>query len=606
MASDSTTIDPDVPAPVTDRLPAAVLLVVPLVAAAVSLAASWRFPVTVGDTAWLTQRVADVGAGRWPLVGMPSTIGRGAVATHHPGPLQFYWLAPFWTLAGFRGIVVGTAAAGAAALAWLGVLVRSLPRSSTLAAVGVQVAAVVGLFTISTEMLADPWNPYAALPWLAVLLAAAVAVWNGRRVGWWALVVAASVVAQLHAGYLPLVAGVAAVVAVRTWRRPEVRATRARVPWLTGLAALLWVPPLVDLVAGSHNPWLLTRAMAGGGEPGAGVPIVAAAAALGPAHGTVDSMWLPRSATAAEWLIVGVAVVVVVLSGWVAPRDHWSRSWIIAFGSAFGVWTLLASRAPATDGLIPTAYTRPLWPLASCLTFGVAAAWWARRPSRLAGAWWVPVLVTAVWVLSVPRGYVGLDPATRVRAGQVVADLAAADRLPDRLNVRASGFVAGWFVAPAVTAELDRRGIANGVGTDDEWDVASMTDRPRPLRQACDLQLGDEPADSTGGGPLLAAPSPLTRSELRRLAALRSILARRYPDPTPSRVASDAAAHGGPQLDLSDGVTALLADGRFADLVMAGALDGVSTRDGDVAEYVELAHRADPAWAELTAALDDC
>ena len=125
-------------------------------------------------------------------------------------------------------------------------------------------------------MLADPWNPYAALPWLAVLLAAAVAVWNGRRVGWWALVVAASVVAQLHAGYLPLVAGVAAVVAVRTWRRPEVRATRARVPWLVGLAALLWIPPLVDLVAGSHNPWLLTRAMAGGGEPGAGVPIVAA------------------------------------------------------------------------------------------------------------------------------------------------------------------------------------------------------------------------------------------------------------------------------------------------------------------------------------------
>ena len=53
-------------------------------------------------------------------------------------------------------------------------------------------------------------------------------------------------------------------------------------------------------------------------------------------------------------------------------------------------------------------------------------------------------------------------------------------------------------------------------------------------------------------------------------------------------------------------MTALLADGRFADLVMAGALDGVSTRDGDVAEYVELAHRADPAWAELTAALDDC
>lgn len=600
VGTDSTTIDPAAPAPVTDRLPVAALVVVPVLAAAVSVAVSWRYPVTVGDTAWLTQRVADAGSGRWPLLGMPSSVGRGAVATHHPGPLQFYWLAPFWVLAGFRGIVIGTAAAGAIALGWLGHLVRTLPGSSTLAAIGMQVAAVVGLFTVSTEMLADPWNPYAALPWLTVLLAAVVAVWDGRRSGWWALLVAGSVVAQLHAGYLPVVTVVAVVAVGRAVRSEPSRPQRRRVPWLVGLVALLWLPTLIDLVFSSHNPWLLVRAL-GEGEGSAGLPVVAAAAALDPAHGTVDSMWLPDTPRAGEWLLLIVAAVVVVTTWWFAPRTHWSRRWIVAFGATFAAWTVLASRAPATDGLLPTAYTRPLWPLASCLTFGVAAAWWARRPERLAGAWWIPVLVTAVWALSVPRGYVGLDPATRIRAGEVVSDIAAARDLPDRLNVTASGFVAGWFVAPAVTAELDRRGVTNGVGTDDEWDVASMTDRDRPLRRACDLRVGDAGGDDRE----LAPAHGLDRSEMRRLRELRRILADRYPEPIPSRVAVDIARHGGPSLDL-ESTAALLADDRFADLVVSGSLDGVSTRDDDVREYVELAHRANPAWAELTAGLDGC
>ena len=584
-----------------------------MVAAAVSVAVSWRFPVTVGDTAWLTQRVADAASGRWPTVGMPSSIGRGEFATHHPGPVQFYWLAPWWALGGFRGIVIGTAVAGGLALGWLGLLVRRLPGASTLAAVGAQVAAVVGLFTVSTEMLADPWNPYAALPWLVLVVAATVAVWCGDRAGWWALVVAGSVLAQLHAGFLPLVAVAVTAAVVGSWRLPSARPT-ARTAGLLALAAVvLWVPALVDLAVGDRNPVLLARAMAQGGDAVGPTPVVvAAAAALNPAHAVIDAPWLPTDPTAAEWSVVVLTALAAGLTWWFAARDHWSRAWVAGFGLATALWAVLATRALPFQGLLPVAYTRPLWPLAACLWFGMGAAWWARRPARLAGAWWIPVLAMAVWAVTVPRGYVGIDPATRVRAAQVVADLDEAvvadldeavvaglddGKLPDRADVTARGFLGGWWIAPTVTAELDRRGVVNGVGTDEDWDVEVMTDRPRPLPDNdCELVVGDErPA-----GPVLAPGRGLSAAEQARLEALEQEMVDRFPTIRPSRPARELARASGAEALPDEPVAALVRDGRFADLVVAGSVAGVSMRDGDVREYVELAHRAAPSWAGLT------
>ena len=292
------------------------------------------------------------------------------------------------------------------------------------------------------------------------------------------------------------------------------------------------------------------------------------------------------------------------LTWWFAARDHWSRVWVAGFGLATALWAVLATRALPFQGLLPVAYTRPLWPLAACLWFGMGAAWWARRPARLAGAWWIPVLAMAVWAVTVPRGYVGIDPATRVRAAQVVADLDEAvvadlddGKLPDRADVTARGFLGGWWIAPTVTAELDRRGVVNGVGTDEDWDVEVMTDRPRPLPDNdCELVVGDErPA-----GPVLAPGRGLSAAEQARLEALEQEMVDRFPTIRPSRPARELARASGAEALPDEPVAALVRDGRFADLVVAGSVAGVSMRDGDVREYVELAHRAAPSWAGLT------
>ena len=53
------------------------------------------------------------------------------------------------------------------------------------------------------ESLADPWNPYIALPWALLLLAGVTQLANGQRRGWITVAVAGSIVAQLHAGFVP-------------------------------------------------------------------------------------------------------------------------------------------------------------------------------------------------------------------------------------------------------------------------------------------------------------------------------------------------------------------------------------------------------------------
>ena len=574
------------------------LAVVPLAAVVVSVVASWRYAVTVGDTAWLTQRVADAASGRWPVVGMPSSIGRGEFATHHPGPLQFYWLAPWWALGGFRGIVVGTAASGALALGWLGALVRRLPRSSVPAAVGAQVAAVVGILTVGTELLADPWNPYAALPWAVLAVAATVAVILGVRPGWWALVVAGSAAAQFHVSFVPLVAVLVVAAGVAAVRRPSARPSLSTVGLLALLTLVLWIPPLVDLAVGDHNPVLLARATVSGSGPVAGVRpvVVAAAAALDPAHGVVDAPWLPTDPTGTEWLLVAAALTVAALTWWFGRRGHWARTWVATFGLTTVLWGLLATRALPFQGLLPVAYTRPLWPLGACLWFGIGAVWWERRPAPLARATWIPVVVMALWAATVPRGYVGIDPATRLRAAEVAGALATAD-LPERADVTARGFLGGWWIAPTVTAELDRRGVTNGVGTNRDWDIAVMTDRSRPLPgNDCELVVGDV----APSGPVLAPARGLSASDRTRLGRLEEELVARFPTIGPSRVARELAARTGTPALPDAPVADLIRDGRWADLVVTGSIDGVSLRDDRVREYVELAHRAAPSWAGLS------
>jgi hypothetical protein len=606
----TTTTDPTTDAPSTGlgdhpaRWTWLVLVLVPLAAAAVSVAAGWRFKVTIGDTAWLTQRVEDVVAGRWPLVGMPSSVGRGAIATHHPGPVEFYWLAPWWGLAGFRGITLGSATSSVVALSWLGVAVRGLRRGSLGLAVGAQVAAVVGILTIGMEALADPWNPYMALPWAILALAGVAQLVDGQRRGWVTFAVAGSVVAQLHAGFIPWVVLVAVIAVGVAFRHRDARPDRRTGTGAAIALGVIWILPLVDLIGGSHNPWRLARAAGKGGEVAGWRPVmVAAGAALRPIPTALDGPWLTSDPKAAEYLVLLSTAVIAAVTWWFARRDRPARAWIALSGIGLAGWLVAATRALPFHHILPVAYTRLLWPLATTLWFWIAAAWWERRPTWLARAWWIPTIVLVAWVASIPRGYVGLDPATRVRGREIVDDLGRADLAKGPQNVTARSWLGGLYLEPTVNAALDRHGIRNGVGTNRSWDLAQMTTRPSPLRgTSCEAVIGDQP----GPGTVVAPARGLDASQRRRLASLRRSLADDHPVLRPSRIAF--ALHDSSFSHAVSGrdAVSLIDSGRLADLVVNGEVDDVTMRDPDVAEYVELDHLSRPVWADLTVRQTGC
>jgi len=223
------------------RLLAAVVLA-PLVAYLV-----WALVTTLhsgGDVALTEISVRDVGGTHTPLFGVYSRYG-----WHHPGPLLFYALAVPYRLLGTDGsalaggavLVNALAVGGSAWLLWrrgrLGGLV-----------VGGLVLAVL-LHSLGSAVLPTPWNPLiTVLPLLLFVLA----VWSVVCGDAWMLPIvigAGSFVVQAHVGTagVVLVGGIAAGLAVVATRRARKGDGRL---WIVSLvlAALLWLPPIVDAV----------------------------------------------------------------------------------------------------------------------------------------------------------------------------------------------------------------------------------------------------------------------------------------------------------------------------------------------------------------------
>lgn len=163
---------------------------------------------------------------------------------HHPGPLLFYLLAPFYAAAGANSIGLAVGAIVLNLLA-LGVTGRTLARHAG-PAVAATVVLALGLCLLRAGDLATSvWNPHLiVLPLVAAMvLAAAAGAGDGpARVG---TVVAVSFLAQSSVSVVP----VCAVVAVAGIGWPPTSATSVHRRWIVGAASLgllLWLPPLVD------------------------------------------------------------------------------------------------------------------------------------------------------------------------------------------------------------------------------------------------------------------------------------------------------------------------------------------------------------------------
>ena len=243
---------------------ALLLVLVPLVAAMVNHG-RWE---PQGDDALIELRARDVGTGRTPLVGQPSTsgsYGEQAENVAHPGPLGFVVLTPTTRVLGpVTGTLLaaaGVSAASMLAVAWL--LFRQLGARG-----GAAGAALVALaaFSAGAAGLIDPLSSnFGRMP----LLAASVGVWallcGDLRV---APLAAAfwSFAAQQHLSVLPAAAVLGGVgflaAAWWVWKAPGGRRAGA-LAWVgaaVGVGLVLWSPVLYQELRG--DPGNLT-ALAG-------------------------------------------------------------------------------------------------------------------------------------------------------------------------------------------------------------------------------------------------------------------------------------------------------------------------------------------------------
>lgn len=174
---------------------------------------------------------------------------------YHPGPLWFYWAAPFTAFSSdqpaslFFSALTLVAVCSAATLA---VVCRAAgPNSAIMAALVLMVA----LHQLSLAGLAYPWNPTVLiLPVVLGLVCVAAVAATGSMPTAFVGLLAGSFVAQAHLGSLPLggaivVATIAALVLARRGQSTKVHT------WvlLGCLAVVPWLPVLYDQAYGEQN-----------------------------------------------------------------------------------------------------------------------------------------------------------------------------------------------------------------------------------------------------------------------------------------------------------------------------------------------------------------
>lgn len=228
----------------------ALLLGIPILVSVVTVVGKRYVPI--GDEASMLFRTEQVGTGETPLVGVYSTRGWA-----HPGPILYYLLAVPYHLWGHGpALFVAAGVINLASLFLLCYLAWRRRRWLGLAVYGGITAML--LHGLRPDILIQIWNPYVPL---LLYLAFLLSLWSVAERDYAVLPVAAalaSVIVQMHVAYLPLV--VAGSVGVALWlrltRSADATAPRLRSAygWVTvAVVAVLWLPPLLDVMFGGQN-----------------------------------------------------------------------------------------------------------------------------------------------------------------------------------------------------------------------------------------------------------------------------------------------------------------------------------------------------------------
>jgi hypothetical protein len=281
---------------------------------------------------------------------------------HHPGPMMFYLLVPFYLLSGkaFAGLAVGALTLNLFWLAMifyaLGVTHKGLQRWLALTAVGSFV-----LF-IGPQMLMSAWNPDCAVLPFAFVLVGLAAVQAGDTALLVPMVIAASLAAQSHLSFaLPAtIAMLVALVATALELRRAAQTPASRISGVRrhlGLAVavgvIAWLPTIIELVTNRADN--LVEILKFAGEKGDGqawMPTLASTATQ------FSAFWLgvfgARATTQASATIVAaccaICVLEVFLLAGVVHRGFKHRDWSLLGPSIVGL-VLLASGIATTHAI---------------------------------------------------------------------------------------------------------------------------------------------------------------------------------------------------------------------------------------------------------------
>jgi hypothetical protein len=204
----------------------------------------------LNDVAQMEMRVRDVGSADPPLLGLVGRMHNGDSQGSHPGPLGFYLLWPVHRLLGGTsfGLLVATVwvhALAAIATVWIAVR-RSGPRLALLVAT----ALAVLVFAYGPEVLTVAWNPYLPLLWWIAFLLAVWSVLDDDLALLPVVVLAGSLAAQTHIGYLGTTAGLTALAV--TWSLVRARRRGTLGLWARWalvaavIGAIVWLPPVIE------------------------------------------------------------------------------------------------------------------------------------------------------------------------------------------------------------------------------------------------------------------------------------------------------------------------------------------------------------------------
>ncbi len=452
------------------HLVAVAIALIPLVVSAVTLAR--HGPETaLGDRALIEMHTRDVGTHE-PLVGLYSRDGWS-----HPGPIEFFLLAPSYRLLGsdLAALMIGALVVNALAIVGMAEIARRV--GGLRAALLVLLAASVVLRAFGPDLVRDPWVlPITVLPFGAFCLAS-WAMASGRI---WALPVAAGLttfLVQTHVQFAALavpafvVGGTWLVIAVRRDPRPRWRALGTTALVTAVGSVLLWLPTIWDQLFRSGNVGAIVRWFRASAEGthtlGDGARIVFGQFAALPdwITGTRRQSRLDGGTTLQTTTLVPVLLAVVVLACVVAwrRRDRAPLRLIAMLGVNVVVGVVATAR---TVGVMYDYRLQWTWILAALVMAATAWIGW----NALAG--WRPALATAavpvtLILLAAVAGAATIDATDTAGIEWVSNETSTAVRAAARhldpeggpLLLEAASIPSNWQLQ-GVIADLERRGFA--------------------------------------------------------------------------------------------------------------------------------------------------